>query len=226
MVPKALSARPATSTPRATIQSRSGQGPTAATDAALSVPGALEQTVKLPFGEMRAADGFGFPFGDLLIHTWDLAHTMGANDRLIPEACTMVLAEVEAVRRAAPSARDLRTTTRTCRRSRYPRPAVGLRRPTGVDRITDQQRQRSWSRARGRPGDQGHAGSWFSSVRSDSFARKRVCRRETGAAGQLFLVLGGVGCVGGRAGCWSAVGDVDVSVQRCGGFDAVVGGGC
>lgn len=32
-----------------------------AADAALSVPGAFDQSVKLPFGEMRTADGFGFP---------------------------------------------------------------------------------------------------------------------------------------------------------------------
>lgn len=69
----------------------------AAADAALSVPGALEQTVKLPFGEMRAVDGFGFPFGDLLIHTWDLARAIGADDRLIPEACAMVLAQYEPI---------------------------------------------------------------------------------------------------------------------------------
>ena len=69
----------------------------AAADAALSVPGAFDQTIKLPFGEMRAEDGFGFPFGDLLIHTWDLARAIGANDHLIPEACTMVLAQLEPI---------------------------------------------------------------------------------------------------------------------------------
>lgn len=66
-------------------------------DAALSQPGAFDQTVKLPFGEMRAADGFGFPFGDLLVHSWDLARAIGANDRLLPEACTMVLAQLEPI---------------------------------------------------------------------------------------------------------------------------------
>jgi len=66
-------------------------------DAALTAPGALDQTVKLPFGEMRAADGFGFPFGDLLIHTWDLARAIGADDRLLPEACAMVLPQLEPI---------------------------------------------------------------------------------------------------------------------------------
>src|SRR5204863_5898899 len=69
----------------------------AAADAALSVPGAFDRSVKLPFGEMRAEDGFGFPFSDLLIHTWDLARAIGANDRLIPEACAMVLAQLEPI---------------------------------------------------------------------------------------------------------------------------------
>ena len=69
----------------------------AAADSALSVPGALEQTVTLPFGEMRAVDGFGFPFGDLLVHTWDLARAIGADDRLLPEACTMVLTQYEPI---------------------------------------------------------------------------------------------------------------------------------
>ena len=69
----------------------------AAADTALSVPGAFDQSVKLPFGEMRAEDGFGFPFGDLLIHTWDLARAVGASDRLIPEACTIALAQLEPI---------------------------------------------------------------------------------------------------------------------------------
>jgi len=68
-----------------------------AADVALSAPGAFEQSVKLPFGEMRAADGFGFPFGDLLIHTWDLARAIGASDRLLPEACAMVLPQLEPI---------------------------------------------------------------------------------------------------------------------------------
>jgi len=68
-----------------------------AADTALSVPGAFDQSVKLPFGEMRAEDGFGFPFGDLLIHTWDLARAVGASDRLIPEACTIALAQLEPI---------------------------------------------------------------------------------------------------------------------------------
>jgi uncharacterized protein (TIGR03086 family) len=68
-----------------------------AADEALRAPGALDQTVKLPFGEMRARDGFMFPFGDLLVHTWDLARALGVNDRLLPDACAMVLAQLEPI---------------------------------------------------------------------------------------------------------------------------------
>ncbi len=66
-------------------------------DHALSAPGALDEIVKLPFGEMPARDGFRFPLGDLLIHSWDLARAIGANDRLLPEACEVVYANLEPI---------------------------------------------------------------------------------------------------------------------------------
>lgn len=68
-----------------------------AADDALSAPGAFDEIVKLPFGEMPAKDGIGFPLGDLLVHSWDLARAIGANDRLLPEACTVVLANLEPI---------------------------------------------------------------------------------------------------------------------------------
>jgi len=67
----------------------------AAADRALSAPGALDGVVKLPFGEMPAKDGLGFPTGDLLVHTWDLARAVGTDDRLLPEACATVYARLE-----------------------------------------------------------------------------------------------------------------------------------
>ena len=63
-------------------------------DVALSAPGALDETVKLPFGKMAARDGVRFPLSDLLVHTWDLARAIGANDRLVPEACTFALSNL------------------------------------------------------------------------------------------------------------------------------------
>lgn len=68
-----------------------------AADRALSVPGAFDETVTLPFGEMTAKDGFGFPLGDLLIHTWDLARAVGADDHLLSEACSVVYANLEPI---------------------------------------------------------------------------------------------------------------------------------
>ena len=68
-----------------------------AAERALSTPGALDEMVKLPFGEMPARDGLGFPLGDLLIHTWDLARAIGANDRLIAEACSVTYSNLQPI---------------------------------------------------------------------------------------------------------------------------------
>jgi uncharacterized protein (TIGR03086 family) len=62
----------------------------AAADQALSAPGAMDEIVTLPFGEMAADEGLGFPTGDLLVHTWDLARAIGADDRLDQDACAEV----------------------------------------------------------------------------------------------------------------------------------------
>jgi uncharacterized protein (TIGR03086 family) len=69
----------------------------AAAEQALGAPGALDEVVKLPFGEMPAKDGLGFPIGDLLVHTWDLARAVGADDRLDPEACAVIYANLEPI---------------------------------------------------------------------------------------------------------------------------------
>ncbi len=63
----------------------------AAAQTALSAPGALRQTVTLPFGEMPAEQGLSFPRGDVLLHSWDLARALGGDMRLNPQACAMVL---------------------------------------------------------------------------------------------------------------------------------------
>ena len=66
-------------------------------DAALAAPGVLDQLVRLPFGEMKARDGLAFPMSDLLVHTWDLALAIGANDCLNVEACEKALADLEPI---------------------------------------------------------------------------------------------------------------------------------
>jgi uncharacterized protein (TIGR03086 family) len=63
----------------------------AAAEATYTAPGALDAVVSLPFGEMPARDGLRFPLGDLLIHTWDLARAVGADDRLSTDACAYTL---------------------------------------------------------------------------------------------------------------------------------------
>jgi uncharacterized protein (TIGR03086 family) len=68
-----------------------------AADAALGAPGALDRQVKLPFGEMSARTGMAFPLSDMLVHTWDLARAIGADDRLHPEACEKALADLEPI---------------------------------------------------------------------------------------------------------------------------------
>jgi uncharacterized protein (TIGR03086 family) len=68
-----------------------------AVDRSLSARGAFDNMVKLPFGEMPARDGFAFPLGDLLIHTWDLARAIGVNDRLLAEACSLTYANLEPI---------------------------------------------------------------------------------------------------------------------------------
>jgi uncharacterized protein (TIGR03086 family) len=69
----------------------------AAADEALSAPGALDRVVKLSFGEMSAREGLGFPLGDLLVHTWDLARAISADDQLLPEACAKVYVGLEPI---------------------------------------------------------------------------------------------------------------------------------
>ena len=66
-------------------------------DRALAVPGVFDQQVKLPFGEMKAGEGLAFPLSDMLVHTWDLARAIGADDRLNVQACEKALADLEPI---------------------------------------------------------------------------------------------------------------------------------
>ena len=58
----------------------------AAAKAAYEVPGNLEKTVESPFGPVPAAQAMGLPTTDLLVHTWDLARSIGADEKLNEEA--------------------------------------------------------------------------------------------------------------------------------------------
>ena len=66
-----------------------------AANAALAAPGALAQRITLSIGEMTAEDALVLLTGDLLVHTWDLARAVGADDHLHPQACAMTYANLE-----------------------------------------------------------------------------------------------------------------------------------
>jgi uncharacterized protein (TIGR03086 family) len=63
-----------------------------------SAEGALEREIDSPFGgQMPAGHFFGGPAcGDLLIHTWDLARAIGADEKLPADACQAALAFLQA----------------------------------------------------------------------------------------------------------------------------------
>ncbi|MEU4829353.1 TIGR03086 family metal-binding protein [Streptosporangium sp. NPDC023615] len=52
---------------------------------AVTVHGALEGVVRLPFGDVPGLEYVTELFADALIHTWDLARAIGADERLDPE---------------------------------------------------------------------------------------------------------------------------------------------
>jgi uncharacterized protein (TIGR03086 family) len=52
--------------------------------AALSQPGAQAATVHLSFGDFPGSEYLGQITSDLIIHSWDLARAVGADDRLDP----------------------------------------------------------------------------------------------------------------------------------------------
>jgi uncharacterized protein (TIGR03086 family) len=54
--------------------------------AAYEVPGNLAKTVEGPFGPMPCDQAMGLPTTDLLVHTWDLARAIGADEALDAEA--------------------------------------------------------------------------------------------------------------------------------------------
>ncbi len=60
---------------------------------AIKAPGMLEKIVPSPFGEMPAGNLLMMPFGDILIHKWDLAKATSqdtAMDSSMADACFQV----------------------------------------------------------------------------------------------------------------------------------------
>jgi uncharacterized protein (TIGR03086 family) len=71
---------------------------------AVGVPGAMERTVHLSFGDLPGAEYTRQLLADLLVHGWDLARAIGADERLDPElveACAGWFAPMEEAYRGA-----------------------------------------------------------------------------------------------------------------------------
>lgn len=64
---------------------------TAATLAAFQAPGALDQMLKLPWGEMPASAFVGLAATDTFVHSWDLAKATGQSTDLDPELAAELL---------------------------------------------------------------------------------------------------------------------------------------
>jgi uncharacterized protein (TIGR03086 family) len=65
-------------------------GAVSAALAGVAEPGAQERTVHLSFGDFSGADYLGQITSDVVIHTWDLARAVGADDRLDPALVAFV----------------------------------------------------------------------------------------------------------------------------------------
>jgi uncharacterized protein (TIGR03086 family) len=85
--------------PRATWDDSAGEAVAAVQD-----DGALERTVHLSFGDLPGREYALQLFADTLVHGWDLARAIGADERLEPElvdACAAWFAGVEEAYRGA-----------------------------------------------------------------------------------------------------------------------------
>lgn len=65
---------------------------------AFADPAALETIVHHPAMDMPGAQLLGFRVGDLLVHSWDLARAIGADETLDPEVVAVVATNIEPMR--------------------------------------------------------------------------------------------------------------------------------
>jgi uncharacterized protein (TIGR03086 family) len=93
MVPKALGESGAIDTPNGNDLKATWKAVHAAALAAYAKEGALEKEINSPLGgKMPAGQVLGGPpSGDILIHTWDLARAIGADEKLPEAACQAML---------------------------------------------------------------------------------------------------------------------------------------
>lgn len=82
--------------------------------AAIETEGALEGEVHVSWGQIPAAEYVGQLFLDHLVHGWDLAKGIGADDELDPELCTvayeMIRNREKEIRGSGVYGEDLRTS--------------------------------------------------------------------------------------------------------------------
>jgi uncharacterized protein (TIGR03086 family) len=99
IVPKALGASGAIDTPNGDDLKATWKAVRGAALETCSVEGALDRQIDSPLGgQMSAGQFFGGPAsGDLLIHTWDLARGIGADEKLPEDDCRMALAFLQMV---------------------------------------------------------------------------------------------------------------------------------
>ena len=71
--------------------------------AALRAPGALERMVPHPAFDMPGSQLLDFRIGDTLLHTWDLARAIGADDRLDAELVEFVWQSLEPLAELLPA---------------------------------------------------------------------------------------------------------------------------
>lgn len=65
---------------------------------AFADPAVLEMNVHHPAMDMPGAQLLGFRVGDLLVHSWDLARAIGADESLDPEVVAVVATNIEPMR--------------------------------------------------------------------------------------------------------------------------------
>jgi uncharacterized protein (TIGR03086 family) len=98
MGPKLLGASGAIDTPLGSDLVSVWNAVRAAASAAYEAEGALQRVVDTPIGQMSAEQFIAGPaIGDALIHTWDLARAIGADDTLPETACRIQLEMIKAI---------------------------------------------------------------------------------------------------------------------------------
>lgn len=94
MVPKALGDSGSIDTPNGDDLKATWKAVRGAALAAYGAEGALDKEINSPLGGRMPAEQVlgGPPCGDILIHTWDLARAIGADEKLPEDACQGMLA--------------------------------------------------------------------------------------------------------------------------------------